>query len=77
MENLLSNQPIRKNYSHFLDCDWPAIKFLYFGTSAIFTSAWQDNQERSAMTYQIVDDSVTFLLYYTNQHVCEKCISLF
>ena len=39
MENLLSNQPIRKQYSNFLNCHWPAIEFLYFGTSAIFTSA--------------------------------------
>ena len=39
MENLLSNQTIRKRPSHYLNCDWPVIKFLYFCTSAIFTSA--------------------------------------
>ena len=27
MENLLSNQPIKKQYSHFLNSDWPGIKF--------------------------------------------------
>ena len=41
MENLLSNQPTGKQYSYFLNCDWPAVKFLYYGTSAIFTSAGQ------------------------------------
>ena len=44
MENLLSNQSIRKQYSHFLDCDWPSMKFLYFATSAIFTSAFYSIQ---------------------------------
>ena len=31
--------PITKQGSYFLNCDWPAVKFLFFGTSAIFTSA--------------------------------------
>ena len=29
MEKLLNYQPIRKQYSYFLNCDWPAVKFLY------------------------------------------------
>ena len=36
---MLTNQPTREQYSYFLNCDWPAVKLLYFGTSAIFTSA--------------------------------------
>ena len=39
MENLLSNQTIRKQYAYFFNCGWPAVKFLYFGTSDVFTSA--------------------------------------
>ena len=31
--------PIRKQYSHFVNYNWPPTKFLYFGTCAIFTSA--------------------------------------
>ena len=37
MEKLISNQQIRKQYSHYLKCDLPVIKLLYFDMSAIFT----------------------------------------
>ena len=39
MENLLSIQPIRKQYAYFFNFGWPAVKFLYFGRSDVFTSA--------------------------------------